>query len=811
MLTLHTRDLPVPLKGHLPMGSREGTPEPLEADSRRLQRGTEPWLPVMGEFHFSRYPAAEWREELLKIRAGGIDLLATYLFWNQHEEERGTLRFDGDLDIRRFTELCGELGLYVSVRIGPWSHGECRNGGFPDWLPGSGCAPRTDDPAYLALVEPYYTRISHELRGLGYDDGGPIVAVQVENELYDQPEHLRTLRALAERVGIRAPLWTATGWGAADIPADVLLPLYGGYPEAFWEDAHDGWTREMRRHYFFTPIRDDHAIGADLRSSAPAGTGPDDRRYPYATCELGGGMAIAYHRRPLVPAADVSSLALTKLGSGSVWQGYYLYHGCSQRLGHTVTNQESHDTGYPNDLPVVNYDFQAPLGEYGQVRPSFHALRLQHLLIRDSGADLADMPLHLPDDGPAGLDDRRSLRWSVRADGDRGFLFVNNHQPHETLPDHQSVRFRVHLAKRTVTLPAQEVTVPTGAHFVWPLGYEVGRGVRLEWASAQPVTRLELDGDPIAVFAATAGITPQFALPAGCEVSGPVHTDTDDSGLVVVSVLEPGSRALVTVDGPQGPVHLLVLSEEQALQAQRVSAGGTDRLLLCTEPVLADGDELRIHTARDEVDLSVLTSPGDATAARLLAGPGLSAPCTDGLFTRWTLAAGTEGADSPPRCGVECVRAEAVVPPARTGGSHDRASAPRDADFDGAAVYRITVPASVFDADGTDGEVLLRLSYTGDVARAYIGGRLVADHFWYGPDWEIGLRRFAGEAAEVAGHGIEIRVLPLFPDSKVYVDASVREVLKAARERASVDHAELVPVRRIALTVAAGAGGAGDE
>ncbi|WP_320781564.1 beta-galactosidase [Streptomyces sp. CRN 30] len=793
------------------MGSREDAPHPLEADSRKLQRGTEPWLPVMGEFHFSRYPAAEWREELLKVRAGGIDLLATYLFWNQHEEERGTLRFDGGLDIRRFTELCGELGLYISVRIGPWSHGECRNGGFPDWLQQAGCTPRTDDPAYLALVESYYTRISHELRGLGYDDGGPIVAVQVENELYDQPGHLRTLRALAERAGIRAPLWTATGWGAADIPVDVLLPLYGGYPEAFWEDAHEGWTREMRRHYFFTAIRDDHAIGADLRPSAPAGTGPDDRRYPYATCELGGGMAIAYHRRPLVPAADVSSLALTKLGSGSVWQGYYLYHGCSQRLGHAVPNQESHDTGYPNDLPAVNYDFQAPLGEYGQVRPSFHALRLQHLLIRDSGADLADMPLHLPDDEPAGLDDRESLRWSVRANGETGFLFVNNHQPHETLPDHDGVRFQVHLGGRTATLPAQDVTVPSGAHFVWPLGYGIGRGVRLEWASAQPVTRLELDGDPVAVFAATAGITPQFALPAGCEVSGPVRRDADDSDLVVVSVPEPGSPTLWTVTGPQGagPVHLLVLSEEQALRAQRVSIGGTDRLVLCAEPVLTDGSELRIHTTRGEVDLSVLLPPGDTAATRLLAGPGASAPRTDGPFTRWALTIGT-GTDSPPRCEVACVRAEAVVPPARTGGSHHRASAPRDADFDGAAVYRITVPVSAFD--DPDGEVLLRLSYTGDVARAYLDGRLVADHFWYGPDWEIGLRRFtdgaaeAVEVAEAASHEIEIRVLPLPQDSEVYVDASVRAGLEAARERASVNSAALVPVRRIALAVAAGGG-----
>lgn len=24
--------------------------------------------------------------------------------------------------------------MKVWLRIGPWAHGECRNGGFPDWL-----------------------------------------------------------------------------------------------------------------------------------------------------------------------------------------------------------------------------------------------------------------------------------------------------------------------------------------------------------------------------------------------------------------------------------------------------------------------------------------------------------------------------------------------------------------------------------------------------------------------------------------------------------------------------------------------------
>jgi hypothetical protein len=769
-MLLRAKQAMPPLTGHLSMGTGAGANRPVEVNSRFLRRDGRPWLPVTGEFHFSRYPEELWRREVLLMRAGGVDLVATYLFWNQHEAERGTRRFDGSLDVRRFVALCGELGLGVVVRLGPWSHGECRRGGFPDWLDEIDCVPRTDDPAYLAVVEPYYTAVAEQLDGLRWADGGPVVAVQVENELYDQPTHLSTLRAMAERAGLHVPLWTATGWGGADVPADVLLPLYGGYPEAFWQDASDGWAREMRRHYFPTHIRDDHSIGADLRLSAPSSPVPDDSRVPYATCELGGGMAIAYHRRPLVPADDVAALALTKLASGSVWQGYYVYHGCSQRLDLPAPNQESHATGYPNDLPAVTYDFQAPLGEYGQVRPSFAALRRQHLFVRDCGADLAVAPPHLPDVTPADLDDRDTLRWSVRTAGTSAFLFVNNHQPHEPLPDHHGVRFEVHVDDDVVRLP--DVDIPSGAYFVWPIRYDLG-GVALRWATAQPAGRLTVNGLPVAVFVATAGVPARFAFADGAAVTGADVTEYDGGIVATVSV-----PADLTVTAAGVPVRVLVLTEEDGPRLQRVELAGVDTLLLCDEPVVVDGDHVWVDTTADHVTIDFLPAPdGLDTEPR-------------GPFWRWH----RELTTTAPEPTVVTIAADAVTPPARTGGSQDRASAPLDDDFTHAATYHVTVPAEAFD--GSE-EVLLHVAYTGDVARAHVGGRLVADHFWYGPVWEIGLRVLA---AEVVEHGLEIRVLPRPPESAVYVDPSVRERYDAAVGRATVDGTRLVPVQRCGFT-----------
>ena len=96
----------------------------------------------------------------------------------------------------------------------------------------------------------------------------------------------------------------------------------------------------------------------------PAKAAPWTRRtwtqYPYLTCEIGGGMMNSYHRRILVNPKDVEATTLIKLGSGSTLLGYYMYHGGVNPEGRLSTLMESQDTGYWNDMPVKNYDFQAP-------------------------------------------------------------------------------------------------------------------------------------------------------------------------------------------------------------------------------------------------------------------------------------------------------------------------------------------------------------------------------------------------------------------------------------------------------------------
>ena len=95
----------------LPMHGTDGQGNFYEADALSLRKNGKRFLPVMGEFHFSRYEPEDWEEELLKIKAGGVTIVATYVLWIHHEEGQGEWDFSGCRNLRKFLELCRKTGL----------------------------------------------------------------------------------------------------------------------------------------------------------------------------------------------------------------------------------------------------------------------------------------------------------------------------------------------------------------------------------------------------------------------------------------------------------------------------------------------------------------------------------------------------------------------------------------------------------------------------------------------------------------------------------------------------------------------------
>lgn len=511
-----TATVPVPPpadSGYFKLGTTKNPAgHEVSVNSRSLLFDDQPVFPVMGEIHYARVPESEWRTELQKMKAGGVTVIATYVFWIHHEEIEGQWDWIGRRDLHKFLQTCNDLGLKVIVRCGPWCHGEVRNGGFPDWVVAhKDWKLRSTDTNFLAAVKVLYAQIAQQMHGELWKDGGPVIGIQVDNEFGGAPAYLMALKKLAIASGLDVPLYIKTGWPAmrTPVPLGELLPLFGAYSDGFWERNISPMNGAAWQNFTFKITRTDTGVGNDTLGNRKSGDTAGTEKYPYLTCEIGGGMETSYHRRMNLDPRDIEAVALCQLGSGSSLMGYYMYHGGQNPEGKLTTLQESQATGYPNDLPVKNYDFNAPIGEYGQLNPQYFWLRRLHLFLRDFGGALAQMPVTLPDTVPTDKNDLATLRWSVRSDGNSGYVFVNNYQRLQPMPAHDAVQFQLNLSGRDFIFPAAPVAIPADAFFFWPFNLDLG-GARLVYATAQPVCH-NRDGDTF-YFAVTPGVKADFVF-----------------------------------------------------------------------------------------------------------------------------------------------------------------------------------------------------------------------------------------------------------------------------------------------------------
>jgi hypothetical protein len=98
----------------------------------------KPFFVYGAAFFYERTPRAQWRRDLERYRAAGINTIDLYIIWNWHEPDAHTIDFDGHTnpgrDLRALFTTIHQLGFKVILRPGPVIRNEWRNGGYPDWL-----------------------------------------------------------------------------------------------------------------------------------------------------------------------------------------------------------------------------------------------------------------------------------------------------------------------------------------------------------------------------------------------------------------------------------------------------------------------------------------------------------------------------------------------------------------------------------------------------------------------------------------------------------------------------------------------------
>lgn len=627
-------------------------------DRHSLIMGGRRVVAVMGEIHYSRLPESEWAAEVHKMKEGGVTIISNYVFWNHVEEHQGVFDWSGQRNLRRFIEICQREGMPVCLRIGPFCHGEARNGGIPDWVVNSGCKLRSEDPQFLAYVEALYRQVFTQVQGLQWKDGGPVVACQFDNEYGGPGSYLMRLKEIATAVGFDLPFYTRTGWPElrTPVPFGEMIPLYGDYADGFWDRS----IRETAGNYYkafnFRSSPVSGAIGSeqlDYSQLQSSDLSTLNSSYPYFTCELGGGMMTSYHRRCYLYPEDAYSMAVVKLGSGSNLLGYYMYHGGTNPASRWVPGETSLkpyegdrqvylnecqrclSTNH-NDLPVLTYDFQAPLGEFGQVNPHYYLLRKLHLFLADFGEELAPMEavFPCPQDIKKGQDD--FLRWSYRAKGTSGFVFVNNYERLQHLSDKHGVRFTV----CGVSFPSKAITVPSGVMCIFPVNV-----AGLRYATAQLVARRsgkvyleQIAGIPVELAFAS-GKTMKKVKPRGTET--PVYTAPDGTAYYVVDSHAAG-RLFLDVQSPShAPQHVAHQKVREAGPLRTITLGAKK---VAQEPLDKDFDDAAVYTIDVPQTQGLLTISYQGDCARLYADGRLVADnFYNGrpfLYGLWRLPAG---------------------------------------------------------------------------------------------------------------------------------------------------------------------------
>ena len=457
----------------------------------------EPFFGISGEMHFARISPDQWEDAVVKMKCGGVNILSTYVFWNVHEEEEGVFRFDGCRDLRSFLEICEKHRMMVIMRIGPFDHGEMRNGGLPDWLYGKPYDVRENNPGFLDAVRRLFRQLHLQMDGHYFHQGGCIIGTQIENEYqhscapwelttgvsnewitsgHSGMEYMLALKRIMREEGIVTPFYTATAWGGAVTPVDEALPLWGGYSYQPWLFYSKPGVHPATPEYIY---RDNHNSAVTKEYNFEPSYDPETR--PYACCEMMGGMMCSYKYRFRLDMRAVDALANTKLGSGCNLLGYYMYKG--------GTNPTGRRTPYLNEgqIPKRSYDYQAAVGEFGQIRESYGRLRAVHMFCSlFSGffeKTKAVLPAHLKELWP---DDLGPLRFSVRVKDGSGFLFVNNFQDHVEMKDRHGDEVRLILPEKEITF---RFDIAAGENAILPFGISLG-DVTLDWAAAQPLAHV---------------------------------------------------------------------------------------------------------------------------------------------------------------------------------------------------------------------------------------------------------------------------------------------------------------------------------
>ena len=301
-----------------------------------------------GSLHYQRVPRALWKSRLLKMKRAGFNCVQTYIFWSYQEPREGQFNFKGRHNLGAFLKLVHSMGFYAILRIGPYCNGEWSQGGWPVWLRFiPGLAVREDDKPFINAVNTYYNKLLPIVAANEINHGGPVIMVQLENE-------------------------DSQGWGNV-LPNNYYKFLYNK-ARAMGIDAP----------MYFSGMH---------HGNSPAGPGPwstKNRTDPWFTTEMWTGWFTLYRTHPP---------ALREISRQSMW--HVIAYGGNGYDAYMAVGGTTPST-YVDNTVGPSYDFGAPIGQAGDLRPLYYIYKTANYFgrsfqrILETSVNVRHLKMHAP-------------------------------------------------------------------------------------------------------------------------------------------------------------------------------------------------------------------------------------------------------------------------------------------------------------------------------------------------------------------------------------------------------------------------------
>lgn len=325
----------------------------------------EPFVVKAAELHYPRIPKEYWEHRIQAAKALGMNTICLYVFWNYHEPEEGKYDFSGQKDIAAFCKLAQKHDMYVIVRPGPYVCAEWEMGGLPWWLlKKKDIKLREQDPYFMERTKLFMNEVGKQLSDLQITKGGNIIMVQVENEYgafgTDKP-YIAEIRDIVK------------GAGFTDVPL-FQCDWNSNFENNALEDLT--WTINFGTG---ANIDDQFRRLLELRPNTPL-----------MCSEFWSGWFDHWGAKHETRSAEALINGMKEMLDRNISFSLYMTHGGTS-FGHWG------GANFPNFSPTcTSYDYDAPIGESGNITPKYHEVRNLLKNYLPEGQTLAEIPDSIP-------------------------------------------------------------------------------------------------------------------------------------------------------------------------------------------------------------------------------------------------------------------------------------------------------------------------------------------------------------------------------------------------------------------------------